>query len=292
VISRRNFFKASGLLTATAILNNIKLPVAAGGSGREVSLLIDTEKCTGCRTCVLACKQRNGLPVEKNKFYKTGEGKPFFSDDRWVDIAFRKYKNESGNERWLYTRLSCMHCTDAACVLSCPAGAIAHNDLGLVELDQEKCIGCNYCISNCTFNVIGYDRSFNRARKCNLCSDGIRKGLIPACAESCPSGAIVFGERDELINLAVSRVEELRKSGLPRADIYGLTELGGLKTLYILGEGKENSESAYALPENPQLSIAARTWGILFKPLRAFLSVAVLFALWINKNEFGLKKND
>ena len=91
-----------------------------------------------------------------------------------------------------------MHCTDAACVLSCPAGAIAHNDLGLVELDQEKCIGCNYCISTCTFNVIGYDRSFNRARKCNLCSDGIRKGLIPACAESCPSGAIVFGERDEL----------------------------------------------------------------------------------------------
>jgi len=157
-----------------------------------------------------------------------------------------------------------MHCTDAACVLSCPAGAIAHNDLGLVELDQEKCIGCNYCISNCTFNVIGYDRSFNRARKCNLCSDGIRKGLIPACAESCPSGAIVFGERDELINLAVSRVEELRKSGLPGLIFMDLQNWVGLKRSTYWVKVKENSESAYALPENPQLSIAARTWGILF----------------------------
>lgn len=291
MISRRNFCKATGLLTTTAVINSTGLPRIAQGSGPTVSMLIDTEKCTGCRVCVLACKQWNNLPLEVNKFFTNEEGKAKLSPIQWIDVVFKKHKNETGKERWLYTRYSCMHCTEAACVISCPVNAMSHNDMGLVEVDRERCIGCNYCISNCPFNVIGLDRNHNIARKCDFCSSRVEKELSPACVEACPAGALAYGERGEMIRMASGRVEELRQNGLPQADIYGLTELDGLKMIYILGEGRQNSETAYALNSNPQIPFAVRAWGALFKPFRAILSLALVFALWMNRNEFKNLKN-
>lgn len=253
----------------------------------QVAMLIDTEKCTGCRACVVSCKRWNGLPQEINRFHHTEEGRARFSAIRWIDVVASRYPvaGEAGKEKWIFTRQSCMHCREAACVKVCPVGAIDHLDNGLVEINQKRCIGCNYCAANCTFNVIGFDQARNVARKCTFCTDRLAQGLAPACASTCPTGTLTFGSRQDMLSLAFVRKEELGRKGYTEADIYGLDELGGLGMVYLLHAGKEDSMQKYGLPEDPQVPAAALLWSYLYKPLRFFLSGALIFALWINKSE-------
>lgn len=286
-VPRRQFLKITGAIAATACLSGSGLSgiAAAAAPDDEVSMLIDTSKCTGCRSCIVACKKWNHLPLEVNKFHTAQEGRPRFSANQWVDVAHSRY-----DSKWLYTRQSCMHCKDASCVQVCPVGAIDHSSWGTVEINSKRCIGCNYCIANCTFNVIGFDPARNIARKCTFCSDRLSKGMIPACVQACPTGTLAFGTRNQIANQAGARVEELKRNGFPEAAIYGLKELDGLAMLYVLGKGLENSEANYALPENPQVPAAARTWGVIYKPIRSFLVAALGFALWVNKGESRIKE--
>ena len=294
-IPRRNFLKTASAITAAACASNFVFPTisAQANSVDKVSMLIDTSKCTGCRSCMVACNKWNGLPLDVNRFHVTEEGRPRFSSTRWVDVVFNRYNGDgrSTQENWLYTRFSCMHCTDAACIKVCPVGAIEHSDLGTVDINPRRCIGCNYCIANCTFNVIGFDRARNIARKCTLCSDRLVQGMIPACAQACLPGAITFGARNDIKSIANARVEELQRKGSPKADIYGLRELDGLAMVYVLELGHENSEANYALPENPEVPQAANVWGAIFKPFRSILVAALFFALWVNKGESTVRKD-
>jgi formate dehydrogenase iron-sulfur subunit len=143
-----------------------------------------------------------------------------------------------------------MHCTEASCESVCPTGAISHQGAAVV-IDQEWCIGCGYCIQACPFNVPHKEHGpeGGTARKCTFCVDRQADGLAPACVESCPAGALQFGERNELIAQAKARVEDLKKDGYPNATFYGENELSGLHALYVLAE----SPSIYGLPETPLL---------------------------------------
>lgn len=283
---RRQFLKVTGTIAAAACLKSTGL-AAAADPGDEVGMLIDTSKCTGCRTCVTACKTWNGLPFEVNKLHLNREGRPRFSADQWIDVAYNPYntQDEASEGKMLFTRISCMHCRDAACVKVCPVGAIDHTSHGTVEIDTQRCIGCNYCIANCTFNVIGFNRARNIARKCTFCSNRTSKGESPACAHACPTGTITFGTRREIKSLAEARVETLKRQGAQKAGIYGLNEAGGLGMVYVLEKGLENSDANYALPESPEVPISAGLWSYIFKPLRFVLMTALAFGLWVNKGE-------
>ncbi|MEW5784852.1 MAG: 4Fe-4S dicluster domain-containing protein [Bacillota bacterium] len=294
-IPRRQFIKITGAIAATACIGGTGLSriAAAAESGADASMLIDPSKCTGCRTCMIACKKWNHLPLEENKFHTAREGRPRFSANQWIDVVNNRISpqdSETG-EKEIYIRQSCMHCKDAACVQVCPVGAIDYTTWGTVEIDSIKCIGCNYCIANCTFNVIGFDPARNIARKCTFCSDRLAQGTAPACVEACPAGALTFGTRKQITALAGARVEELQRNGFPRAGIYGLHELNGLAMLYVLAEGLEETDTNYALPENPQISSAAKVWEIIYKPIRSFLVAALAIALWINKGESRIKND-
>lgn len=245
------------------------------------SMLIDTSKCIGCRACQTACKQWNQLPAEETVFTGTYENPPRFSPVTWTKIAFREDEDGNGKVRWLFSKQGCMHCTDAACIKVCPANAISHTEYGTVVIDPKRCIGCNYCAANCTFQVIGFDRAANVARKCTFCYDRISNGEIPACAKTCPTGAISYGERALLISLAEKRLRELRRAGNLNATVYGIEELDGLGMIYVLGD----RPAKYGLLENPKVSTAAHIWDYLFKPVRALVVLAMFFALWVNKRE-------
>jgi len=243
--------------------------------------LIDTAKCMGCRGCQAACKQWNQLPAEDTTFVGTYENPPRFSADTFLRVAFREHSGNNGRVDWYMAKLGCMHCTDAACMQACPAGAIFRSDEGTVNIDEVKCIGCNYCVTACPFQVIGFDRLTNKARKCTFCLDRLENGLQPACAKVCPTGSITFGDRREMIARAVNRVDQLKAAGKTEARIYGLDEVDGTAMLYVLADSPEK----YGLPADPQVPVQTRIWNAIFKPLRVLVVVAVAFGLWANRSQ-------
>jgi len=197
-----------------------------------------------CRGCQVACKQWNELPAVETKQEGTYENPPELSGSTWIRVEFRERPGE-----WLFRAHTCMHCTDASCEKVCPTGAISHQGEAVI-IDQKWCIGCGYCVQACPFNVPHKDEITGTARKCRFCIDRITNGQKPACATTCPSGAIQFSERADLIAAAREKVQTLVADGHPNANLYGVDEMGGLHTMYILLD----KPSAVGLPEAPQLA--------------------------------------
>jgi formate dehydrogenase iron-sulfur subunit len=234
--------------------------------------LIDTSKCMGCRACQVACKQWNELPAVETEQRGTYENPPELSGNTWIKVEFIERPGE-----WLFRAHTCMHCTDASCEQVCPTGAISHQG-EIVIIDQEWCIGCGYCVQACPFHIPGRDEEGGTARKCWFCMDRITNGLEPACAKTCPPGAIQFGERSTLITAGKQRVQTLKSNyGYTNANLYGENELGGLHTLYVLTD----KPSVYNLPEEPQLAVSRNVaqWlsGIITAGVVAALPFWLLF---------------
>ena len=225
--------------------------------------LIDVSKCIGCRACQVACKQWNELPAEHTTQRGTYENPPELSGNSWIKIEFKERPGE-----WLFRAHTCMHCTDASCEKVCPTGAISHQGDAVI-IDPKWCIGCSYCVQACPFNIPHKDETEGIARKCRFCIDRTANGDKPACATTCPSGAIQFGERSELIATARRRVRTLVADyGYPNACVYGENEMGGLHTIYILTD----QPSVFGLPQIPEVA----TTSVLAQWLSGIITTGVV----------------
>ena len=248
------------------------------------AMLLDVSRCTACRACQVSCKQWNSLPAEKTKFTGTYQNPPALSGKTWTLIKF--IEPEDGKTRWLFRKLQCLHCTDASCVLVCPVGATRRREDGVIVIDQAACTGCKSCVESCPFENARFDPETGTARKCTFCLDRIVNGLEPACAKICPSGAIVFGERDKIMELAIQRRQALAQKDpnlSPR--IYGDTELSGMAVIHLLPE----TASRYGLPEQPRVPTAK----IFFKWIAGIIpGAAVLYGLWRYFSQDKLVRNE
>lgn len=152
---------------------------------------IDTSRCTGCRTCSVACSDLHDLPVGMN-FRRVLE----FEGGSWK-------KNFDGtvtpNVFAYYVSIGCNECADPACVKVCPTKAhFKRQEDGLVVIDTKKCIGCGMCMHACPYGVPQLDTAMKKMRKCDGCVARTSKGGQPVCVESCPERAIEFGDIEEL----------------------------------------------------------------------------------------------
>ena len=213
----------------------------------QKAILYDSTKCTACRGCQVACKQWNEHGGEETENYGSYENPSDLSPETWVRMRFIETEHY-GKFAWLFSRSACMHCEDASCSIVCPTGAIFKTDEGFVHIDQDWCIGCAYCLAACPFTVPHTEPPKGTARKCTLCSDRVPQGLLPACVEICPTAALTFGDRAELIAGAKARVDELVAGGQSEANLYGETELGGLGVMQVL----QKPPSFYGIPEAPR----------------------------------------
>jgi formate dehydrogenase iron-sulfur subunit len=245
-LGRRNFLKASAGAAAGLILfRGVKFGsvAKAASSKSDRAMLVDVTKCIGCWWCYAACKNYNNNPETARP---SSEEPPELEADCWSTLF--PLKKDDG---WSHRKHACMHCTEASCEEVCPTGAISHQG-EIVVIDQEWCIGCGYCVQACPFGVPHKDEYLGTARKCTFCIDRVNNGLPTACADACPTGAIQYGKRDDLLEAAATRVQALKNAGTPAANLYGENELGGLHVLYVL----DDSPSAYGLPEEPKLATA------------------------------------
>ncbi|HHW06903.1 MAG TPA: 4Fe-4S dicluster domain-containing protein [Clostridia bacterium] len=229
----------------------------------EIALLQDVSKCTGCRACMVACKQWKGLPADPTPFTGAYQSHPDLSAKTYTLIRMTE-QVDNGILRWHFVKFQCMHCAEAACVKACPQKALYHADNGIVAFDRDRCVGCGYCVNNCPFGVPHLDKAAHKSTKCNFCEDRIAKGMPPACAKTCPPGALQFGPRDKMVAVAEARVRQLQET-FPRAQTYGINELGvgGTHMIYVLQDAPE----VYGLPANPRVPVSLYIWKDVVQPL-------------------------
>jgi len=200
-----------------------------------VAKLIDVSKCIGCKACQTACMEWNDLRDE------IGENEGVYDNPRdltlqsWTVMRFSEVESNDGNLEWLIRKDGCMHCEDPGCLKACPApGAIVQYTNGIVDFHQENCIGCGYCIAGCPFDVPRISKKDDRAYKCTLCSDRVAVGQEPACVKTCPTGAIVFGTKEDMKEHAAERIEDLKSRGFENAGLYDPQGVGGTHVMYVL----------------------------------------------------------
>jgi len=259
----------------------------------DKAILYDATKCTACRGCQVACKQWNEndeyIPTVENGVNSKNRGSyenpPDLSPSTWIKMKFTEFEN-GGGLKWLFTRRSCMHCTDAACVRACPNGTLYHHALGFVAYNQDTCTGCGYCVDACPFDVPRLDGnlvlSVNKMSKCSACTtpglNRIDEGWEPSCVKTCPPRALKYGDRSQLLTIAKQRVQQLKAEGKSAANLYGEKELNGLHVLYVL----EESPSVYGLPVNPQVSAATVVWKSVLQPVGWVLGGLTIVGLGLN----------
>ena len=222
--------------------------------------LVDTSKCIGCRGCVVACKQWNQLPAEETRFKGTYQTVPDLTGNTLTMISFHEYE-ENGQVKWYFTKRQCMHCLEPACMKVCPQKAILVNENGAVVRDYDKCVGCQYCAAACPFHIPRYNKETDKETKCSLCTERTAEGELPACVKACITGALQYGDRDELLAIARKRVSEL-KADNPQANVYGEDQVGGTNILDVLAD----APSKYGFEENPKIPTAIHAWQDIIKP--------------------------
>jgi len=195
-------------------------------------VLYDATKCIGCRACQVACKQWNELPAEETTNTGSYENPAHLSCNTYTKLHFTELE-EDGKLNFVFTKTQCMHCEHPACVEACLVGALQKTPEGPVTYDDNKCIGCRYCMVACPFGIptFEWEKTTPWIRKCTFCADRQAAGLKPACVTTCPTGALTFGERDELILEGRKRIAD--NPGLYVNHIYGEREVGGTSWLYL-----------------------------------------------------------
>ncbi|MBT3479103.1 MAG: 4Fe-4S dicluster domain-containing protein [Candidatus Marinimicrobia bacterium] len=235
--NRRSFFK-------TSIFGSMALTSFAKGKSFEnypdsMGVLVDITKCIGCRSCEAACNEEQGLPAPSKPFDdKSVLDELHHGQKRRTDASHYTVVNKYTPDvidHPLFKKSQCMHCKEPACQVSCFVNAYTKTPEGAVIYDEEVCVGCRTCMVACPFNMPTYkysSASKPKIVKCKLCYDTrLKNGLVPACVESCPNGALTFGKRDKILKIARRRINKNPDKYVEH--IYGELEAGGTSWLYL-----------------------------------------------------------
>jgi Fe-S-cluster-containing dehydrogenase component len=191
-----------------------------------MGVLVDTTKCLGCRMCERGCAESHGLPPPETEVDLFGERTT--SPDRLTVV--NAYETERGR---VTVKKQCMHCLQPACGAACLTAAMKKTPGGPVIWREDKCMGCRFCMISCPFDVpkFEFDSANPRIRKCDMCFDRLEEGEEPACVANCPTGALTFGRRSDLLEEARQRIYAEPDRYVHH--IYGEHEAGGTSFMYL-----------------------------------------------------------
>ena len=146
----------------------------------QYGFAIDQRTCIGCHACTVACKTEHEVPLGQFRTWV-----------KYVDSGTFPDTTRS------FGVMRCNHCTDAPCVKICPTQALFKREDGIVDFDNELCIGCKSCMQACPYDAIYIDAETHTAAKCNMCAHRVDEGLEPACVVVCPTHSIWVGDLDD-----------------------------------------------------------------------------------------------
>jgi len=251
------------------------VPGTAAASGDRhapddaVGMLYDATKCIGCKACVPACKEANGLPADTR--VSPLHDMPMSLNARTPNII--KLYQEDG--RRSYMKKQCMHCVDPNCAGACMIGALRKREYGIVTWDGDLCVGCRYCHVACPYEVPKFEwqKRVPKIVKCELCNHRIPDGGGPACCEVCPSGAVIYGKHDELLAEAHRRIEENPQRYVDH--VYGEHEGGGTQVLYLSHVPFEE----LGLPDLPDKPASQLTREVQHGIYKGFIAPVALYGI-------------
>jgi anaerobic dimethyl sulfoxide reductase subunit B len=156
---------------------------------KKPAFCIDTQTCIGCKTCMVACKDKNDLPegVRWRRVYE-------YTGGEWFPGADGTFRQDVFA---YYLSVSCNHCERPICVEVCPTTAMAQGEKGIITVDQTTCVGCRYCEWACPYGAPQYLLKKGVMSKCDFCQDELKEGRPPACVAACPTRALTLVEVDE-----------------------------------------------------------------------------------------------
>jgi len=258
----------------------------------DVCKLVDTTTCIGCKACEVACLEWNGYGFRQTTFDNFYQTMPETAWNFWNLIKFNEVETEDGLQ-WLMRKDQCMHCEEPGCLIACPAdGAIVQYTNGIVDFNQEHCIGCQYCVTGCPFNIPKFNGETKKVYKCTLCSDRVGAGLEPACIKSCPTGCLHFGSKEDMLGLANERADQIkRETSHKNAGVYDPSGVGGTHVIYVLHD-KDKAEQYGGLPQNPTVPFFVKMWKGPLKWLGGFGMAAGVLGVFMHYIRFGPKEVD
>lgn len=247
------------------------------------AILTDVTKCIGCEECVHACKETNNLP----------EDKPWRWQSDVNDLSASRWTTMVKGEKDAHVRKQCRHCLEPACASACPVGALHQTPEGPIVYNSGICMGCRYCMMACPYGVPRYtwNQPIPYVRKCILCYDKIKSGELtePACTKACPTGATIYGKREELLDVAKARIKANPDLYMDR--VWGEKEVGGSNVLYL-----SHVDLSFLgwKPDLGETSLPAKTWPALRIVPGVFLGVgaAMSAACWFMNRRNKVKADE
>ncbi|MBO4301085.1 MAG: 4Fe-4S dicluster domain-containing protein [Desulfovibrio sp.] len=207
------------------------------------SFLVDTTRCTACRGCQLACKEWHDLPANETKQTGTHQNPPDLNPYNYKIVRFREHLDEKGNVVWNFFPDQCRHCVIPICKevadMAVPGAIVKDERTGAVLVTEKAAqlseADIKAVIDACPYNIPRLDTKTHLLTKCDMCADRVQAGMLPMCVKTCPTGAMSFGERDEILDLAQKRLDVVKQKH-PKAY---LAYVRDVSVIYLLAEEKK-----------------------------------------------------
>jgi len=237
------------------------------------SFFVDTTVCTACRGCQVACKQWKNLPAEKTFHPGTSENPADLSFNTYKVVRMREEVID-GKLKWLFFPEQCRHCVEPPCLgmADNPAAIFKDEATGaVIYTAKTKALKAKEIIESCPYNIPRKGKDGTLA-KCDMCLDRVQNGLLPACVKTCPTGAMNFGERKEMLALANKRLGEVKKA-CPSAMLLNADDV---RVVYLVAY-KPELYYKHAVASNSVLDITRQmALARMFRPIRRNISVGLV----------------